>query len=55
LSVTPADIAEEQKTTHLPDPKEYVRKQHEHAAAILAGLDALLNKHEDSQAVYNQY
>lgn len=55
--VTPADIAKAKATFpfHPADPAEAVRMHHEHASAILAGLDALLNKHEDSQAVYNQY
>ncbi len=55
IVVTPADIAEAQKTIRVPDPQEEAQRHHEHAAAILAGLDALLNKHEDSQAVYDQY
>jgi hypothetical protein len=55
LTVTPADIAEAQKTVAPFDPKEEVRKRHEYAAAVLAALDAQLNKHEDPQAVYDQY
>jgi hypothetical protein len=55
ITVTPADIAEVQRTTHVTSPQETVRIKHEYAAAILAGLDALVNKHEDSQAVYDQY
>jgi hypothetical protein len=55
--VTPDDIARAKATApfYPADPAEAVRMHHEHASAILAGLDALLNKHEDSQAVYNQY
>jgi hypothetical protein len=55
IAVTPADIAEARKTIRVLDPQEEARRHHEHAAAILEGLDHLLNKHEDSQAVYDQY
>ena len=39
----------------MPDPQETVKRNHEHAAAILAGLDAMVNKHQDPQSVYDQY
>lgn len=55
ITVTPADIAEEQRITRVPDPQETVKRNHEHAAAILAGLDAMVNKHQDPQSVYDQY
>jgi hypothetical protein len=56
ITITPADIAEAQKDSPpLPDPQVEVRRQHDYAAAVLAALDAQLNKHEDPQVVYDQY
>uniref|UniRef100_Q027Q1 Transcriptional regulator, Fis family n=1 Tax=Solibacter usitatus (strain Ellin6076) TaxID=234267 RepID=Q027Q1_SOLUE len=57
ITVTPADIAEFQKTSNikLPDPQAEARQKHEYAAAVLTALDAQLNKHEDPQSVYDKY
>ena len=55
LTVTPADLAEAKREFPPEDPQVTARMRHEHAAAVLAALDAQLNKHEDPQSVYDQY